>query len=224
MNWEELIAERDEWVDKNFPENKLDKPVDESLVGVVEELGELAHAHLKAAQGIRGTNEEHEKNARDAVGDCTIYLLGVLSHLRYTPNARVQNVELVRTVSPTYTLLELAGWVGQLCLNPNIRACDRIVELLLVYCDFQGWHYDEVVQETWDRVKQRDWTKNKEDGSTSNTPSSGVDAMMTRNVMQCEEHPGVIWPHGDCPGPGMPLVDTPECAPWLDDMLAGGNS
>ena len=28
-------------------------------------------------------------------------------------------------------------------------------------------------------------------------------------VSQCEQHPGVVWPHGDCAGPGMPLMETP---------------
>jgi hypothetical protein len=33
--------------------------------------------------------------------------------------------------------------------------------------------------------------------------------------MQCEQHPGVAWPHDDCIGPGMPLASSPERAPWL---------
>lgn len=28
----------------------------------------------------------------------------------------------------------------------------------------------------------------------------------------CEEHPELPWPHGDCPGPGMPCA-MPDC-PW----------
>lgn len=27
-------------------------------------------------------------------------------------------------------------------------------------------------------------------------------------VSQCEAHPGTVWPHGDCPGPGMPLWEA----------------
>lgn len=46
----------------------------EPLMGLQEELGELAHAHLKATQGIRGTWDEHEAAARDAVGDILLYL------------------------------------------------------------------------------------------------------------------------------------------------------
>jgi NTP pyrophosphatase (non-canonical NTP hydrolase) len=44
------------------------------LLGAVEEIGELAHSFLKAEQGIRGTKEEHEAAAKDAVADTIIYL------------------------------------------------------------------------------------------------------------------------------------------------------
>ncbi len=45
------------------------------LIGAVEELGELCHAHLKNEQGIRGTPEEHRVAKQDAIGDTLIYLL-----------------------------------------------------------------------------------------------------------------------------------------------------
>jgi len=44
------------------------------LLGAMEELGELAHAHLKKEQEIR-KNEDHDEKARDAVGDIIIYLM-----------------------------------------------------------------------------------------------------------------------------------------------------
>ena len=43
------------------------------LLGLMEEVGELSHAHLKQEQGIR-TSEEHQKAKIDAVGDIVIYL------------------------------------------------------------------------------------------------------------------------------------------------------
>jgi NTP pyrophosphatase (non-canonical NTP hydrolase) len=42
------------------------------LAGMVEELGELAHALLKKRQGIR-TNQDHDADARDAYGDLRIF-------------------------------------------------------------------------------------------------------------------------------------------------------
>lgn len=51
-----------------------DAPSDRPLFGVVEELGELAHAHLKGLQGIRHTPEEIADKKVDAVGDVLVYL------------------------------------------------------------------------------------------------------------------------------------------------------
>lgn len=58
------------WVKKNFG----DRPSYQPLLGAVEEIGELSHAHLKAEQGIRGTPEELEAKAKDAVADTIIFL------------------------------------------------------------------------------------------------------------------------------------------------------
>ena len=46
-----------------------------SFLGVVEEVGELAHANLKDIQGIRGDPDEHIARKRDAVADTLIFLL-----------------------------------------------------------------------------------------------------------------------------------------------------
>lgn len=54
-------------------------PSIQNLLGVVEEVGELSHAELKGLQGVRGTAEEHEDAAKDAVGDIAIYLLNYCS-------------------------------------------------------------------------------------------------------------------------------------------------
>lgn len=61
------------WSTRNFPNAD---PVD-AVLGVAEEVGELCHAILKQRQGIRGTSEEHEAKAKDAVGDIVIFLLDV---------------------------------------------------------------------------------------------------------------------------------------------------
>lgn len=42
------------------------------LIGMMEELGELSHSVLKQVQGIR-TNENHDANIEDAVGDIQVY-------------------------------------------------------------------------------------------------------------------------------------------------------
>ena len=70
MNLYELQAEHMAWLEHNFPNQQSHDP----LLGLVEEVGELAHAHLKASQSIRGTPQEHQAAAIDAIGDIVIYL------------------------------------------------------------------------------------------------------------------------------------------------------
>jgi len=72
---QELQADHKAWADRNFPNREPLMPV----LGVVEEVGELCHALLKGWQGIRGTKEQHEAGAKDAVGDIVIFLLDVCS-------------------------------------------------------------------------------------------------------------------------------------------------
>jgi NTP pyrophosphatase (non-canonical NTP hydrolase) len=72
MNFFDLQLQVAEWSRRNFGPGT---PMGYSaLLGVVEEVGELSHSHLKQLQGIRGTATEHEKAGQDAVGDILIYL------------------------------------------------------------------------------------------------------------------------------------------------------
>jgi len=95
------------WVLRNFGE----RPTWQPLLGAVEELGELAHAHLKETQGIRGTAAEHEEAAKDAVADTIIYLAD--------------------------------------------------------YCNARGWDMHRVVFDTLDKVLQRDWVNNPQNGTAT---------------------------------------------------------
>ncbi len=70
MNLRTLQEEHMAWLEKNFPQQQGHDP----LLGIVEEVGELAHAHLKASQSIRGTPKELQAKAFDAIGDIVIYL------------------------------------------------------------------------------------------------------------------------------------------------------
>lgn len=71
ISLEQLQREHRDWVAHNFPDNKPHEP----LLGAMEEVGELAHAHLKYEQGIRGyTKARYMVEAADAIGDLLIYL------------------------------------------------------------------------------------------------------------------------------------------------------
>jgi NTP pyrophosphatase (non-canonical NTP hydrolase) len=95
-----------DWSRRNF---ERQEPSD-CFEGIVEEVGELAHARLKARQGIRGTPAEHLAAEKDAIGDILIYMAD--------------------------------------------------------YCQRRGFDLAEIAEQTWDQVKRRDWTKNRQDGTT----------------------------------------------------------
>lgn len=59
---------------KAFRDAPLDAPSYRPLIGMVEELGELAHAHLKGEQGVRLTPEEVHEKKIDALGDVLVYM------------------------------------------------------------------------------------------------------------------------------------------------------
>lgn len=164
VNWQQLVNERDAWIAHNFPDQKAQgSPATETVMGCVEEVGELAHAHLKELQGIRGTAEEHQANAKDSIGDLCVYLLGVMSHLGYVPSNGTTTVSTIDNTDQCVLLL--AGHVGKLAKG-TVRAhsvfaiqgsVDMIAHYARRYCELRGWDFDAIVQGTWDAVKERDW-------------------------------------------------------------------
>lgn len=67
-----MQREHREWREANFPAAEAW----EALLGLQEEVGELAHAHLKSKWGIRGMTGDALFAAKmDAVGDIFIYLM-----------------------------------------------------------------------------------------------------------------------------------------------------
>lgn len=102
LSWVQYEQKR--WVRWNFGE----RPSYQPLLGAFEELGELAHAHLKQEQGIRGSAEENEAKAKDAVADTVIFLAD--------------------------------------------------------YCTARGWDISEIVWETWEQVRLRDFKADPENG------------------------------------------------------------
>ena len=83
------------WVEKNFgtisgvPENRY-----RNLLGICEEVGELAHAHLKEEQGIRGyTSSMAYREKSDALGDIFIYMCAY---------AHFNGIDLEQAISDTW--------------------------------------------------------------------------------------------------------------------------
>jgi hypothetical protein len=179
VKWAELVQERNEWVAHNFPNPTMPNP-GESILGVMEEIGELTHAHLKQLQGIRGTDEEHEHNAIDAIGDITVYLLGVMNAYNILPDPTwIPKWKDERPVDAAQALFLIAYCGGQIARGYANRThqgsyMDPLVYYLRCYCKFRHWDYDTIVTNTWEQVKQRDWQVNRDDGTPrKKAPSAG---------------------------------------------------
>lgn len=176
LDWKTLIAERDDWVARNFPGDNDGR---QSILGCVEELGELAHAHLKEEQGIRGTPEEHQAAAQDAIGDLTVYLLGVMSaHMK--PSRMVLPRTGHEPITADESLFLLAYNVGSLAyfaMHPLLGTSNwritvnNVLKFLEAYCCLRDWDFDAIVTKTWDHVKQRDWNKHRAEGAKADDPS-----------------------------------------------------
>ena len=91
-------ADVGEWADRNFGRVESWQP----LLGVGEELGELNHAHLKRAQGIRGVDDaQYRKDAIDAVGDIVIFL----AHYCY-----LNDIDMVAAINETWAKVSQRDW------------------------------------------------------------------------------------------------------------------
>lgn len=101
MTFKELQKEVRTWTLHNFGRQESWKP----LLGIVEELGELAHSHLKNVQRIR-RNENHQEKKKDAIVDIIIYL---------TNYCIEENFDLDEIVQQTWAQVKCRDWAK----NPN---------------------------------------------------------------------------------------------------------
>ncbi len=85
--------------------NKLAGGPELMALGVMEELGEFAHALLKHRQGIRGYDDpaRFAADARDAIGDCLIYLTQLTDALGW---------DLQEIIEETVTHVTKRDWVA----------------------------------------------------------------------------------------------------------------
>lgn len=73
LDLEDLQCEVAQWTGRNFPDDNRETVV----LGLAEEVGEMARAALKRHQGIRGTAQEWETELRKEIGDVMIKLVHV---------------------------------------------------------------------------------------------------------------------------------------------------
>lgn len=153
------------WVEYNFKDRK---PWHQ-LMGVIEETGELAHAHLKQAQGIRGDNKKHIKDAQDAIGDIMIFLFSVAAH----NDVKIKDVVLTQSVTSGYEqhdfIFHLIGNINVLCQFPEEQKHYKsIIFWLHQYCMARKWDFENIIMSTWAEVQKRDWKTDTENGGMNN--------------------------------------------------------
>lgn len=184
FTWTRLQSEVGRWVQKNFPES----PAHHQIWGLVEELGELTHAMLKSQQGIRGDAEKHTAAGKDAVADSIIFFMSACTLHNWTAqevlrSATPEEFQATFSIPPkrsafAHTIFHLAHLVTQLedaASAPTALECDAYtsgaqrsallyVSGLAATCTKMGWSLQDIIEDVWPNVRQRDWTKNKVDG------------------------------------------------------------
>jgi NTP pyrophosphatase (non-canonical NTP hydrolase) len=95
--------ELSDWQDKNFGNTNSTVETVWCLAGMIEELGEFAHALLKSVQGIRGISKEQaDKEMADAFGDIVIY---------GTQAMTTRNIDAEKAISDTIAEVLNRDWI-----------------------------------------------------------------------------------------------------------------
>jgi hypothetical protein len=151
LNFAQLQFEVGEWSRRNFPNNTRTHP----LLGIIEEIGEL-----DAAVGAEDIN--------DAIADAVIYLADYCSRNSLTvPSSYEGNLE-IHQILGDLCHYHLKGEQGirhspEEILTLKENSVARLLEWLRLQCEFDE-SFDRIVLQTWAKVSQRDWRKNKVDG------------------------------------------------------------
>jgi NTP pyrophosphatase (non-canonical NTP hydrolase) len=90
LTFRDLQDNQRPWLEYNFPQ--LSTHPYWPLLGALEELGELAHAHLKMEQTIRPDEHILRSKARDAIGDIVIFLSAYCTAMGWDFNVIIQTV------------------------------------------------------------------------------------------------------------------------------------
>jgi len=162
--YQELACAIGQWADRNFD-------VHDPALGVLEEVGEMAHCLLKRKQGIRGFDQaEHFlKELADGIADTAIYCLH---------DVFLQSIELDPEGVPLICCIgveqadqsrHFLGYLGQLAgllVFGETRSpggdplhIDILIHLQQFAAEF-GIDFDAKLEETWARVSKRDWRAN----------------------------------------------------------------
>lgn len=162
-NWtfRDLQTEHAPWVLKNFG----DRPAWQPLLGIVEEIGEYEESI---------TDDE----IRDAMADIVVFMSDFCNAMKFDLDGLYAFADDPDVVPTNVTMTTM---VGKLChsflkktqgIRGNPEDHDAAMRLQLVgilslldqTAQSRGWKLYDVVRETWEKVRLRDWTKNAQSG------------------------------------------------------------
>lgn len=154
------------WARKNFD-------VQVSRIGLLEEVGEAAHCIAKRIQGIRGFDNEEffKKELTDAIADAGVYTLHNMSdaqmelenELQASRQYDTKNQEEAEEVLGELAELSSDLLLGETMSRENQEIHEAILEKLIELATAYNIDFMAALTMTWNKVKQRDWRKNKED-------------------------------------------------------------
>lgn len=170
--FKELCKEQKEWEFRNFGEQDKEN----SVYGMIEEFGELFHSILKQKQGIRGTQEEHNANIYDALGDIGIYFISYCNKVLDEDGIeRIDHYSKVYNDLPPSDYKHYAIQCGTNIIGELADIETSITKLIPIYGSLNkmslaltGLTCLVHMNAAWDEVSKRDWNKNKNDGRTEN--------------------------------------------------------
>ncbi|SRR6266404_8351637 len=169
----ELIDQVSKWAAYNFSHKR------DPAWGVVEEIGEAAHACLKKFQGIRGYDETRfHLDFADSLGDAMIFLSDWCSlhqaYFKFNRNEKMVMVEDHDAIMAHVLQCASAMFRYPAMLTPTLNEGDvcsvvaqRVCTALEYWATFHKMDLKLITASVWIGVRKRDWIK---------FPKNGIDA------------------------------------------------
>lgn len=142
----QIQEEAAEWTVRNFP----NQPEYHPLLGVIEEIGELTYCYLLLRKKISPYDNILRETSH--VGQLAHRFLKNEQGIRGDENKQEEKLAKMRLFSPFQLIEEEKDCIADIMI------------FLLNYCQARGYSAEELLRETWDHVKRRDWKQFPKNG------------------------------------------------------------
>lgn len=159
-----LTLEVGEWSHRNFGAKQC------PYLGIIEELGELAHCVLKRFQGIRGYEdpEVFAGDYQDALGDICIYAANYCFNYQLVSNwqgdDRHSGLNHTKYLSNACYLLAHLPTTKNDINNGTSLMMNNFLQELEYLAQLEQMELAVIANITWEKVVTRDWLQNKTNG------------------------------------------------------------